>query len=218
MPLVGALLCKNEGGRDLGRVLDRLSLSCDELVVLDDGSTDDSVAIARQHGATVRVREQQGMWGNEAPARAELWNWGVSTCKDGWLLIADCDMLLEGDPRPYTRSEQCNTWNWVLYDLWDSETTFRCDGFWQAHTVPRPWLFRPRAVPLGWYPVWPDRGLHTGHLPKNWPAIPGIAHDLAWGHLAYLTPDRRLAKHHQYLSRRDQLTSFEIAHAESILG
>lgn len=214
--LTAALLCRNEATKDLKLVLNRLAKTCDQVLVLDDGSEDDSVKVAQSCGATVKIRQGPAMWGQEAPARAELWDWGAREARDGWLLIADCDMLLEGDPRPYCRSDWVNTWSFVLYDLWNSPTTYRCDGYWQAHTVPRPWLFCPSRVPVSWVPQWPDRGIHTGHCPMNWPAMGGLAGELAWHHTAYLDKPRRDRKLQQYLAKSAHLSPFELAHARSI--
>ena len=216
--IVTAILAKNEADKDLRDVLIRASEYSDTILLLDDGSTDDTPEIARQLGAKVKHRNNIGMWGNEAPARAELWDWAASEAKDGWVIINDADMLLQGDPRPLAASWSVNTWCWVLYDLW-SDTEYRSDTFWQGHEFPRPWMFRPSIVPMGWTPIWPDRGLHTGHAPLNWPMIAGVCpEDLVnWRHRAYLGDDRRVAKWRAYLSRRDCLTPNEIQHADSIL-
>lgn len=216
--LVSALLVRNEVGRELERVLTNARSFADLVLVLDDGSTDGSPALAKKMGAIVRHRKQPGgMWGNEAPARAELWDWAAEIAgPEGWVLVQDADQLLWGDPRPYCASEAVNTWAFPLYDLWDSETTYRDDGYWQAHLHPRPWLFCPSRVPPGWTPQWPERGIHPGHCPANWPMVAGIAPDLAWGHLAYLTSQRRRDKLTQYRKQFGQMTPFERAHAESI--
>lgn len=214
--LVTALLVRNEADKDLARVLDDAGRYSDQILVLDDCSTDRSRVVAKKHGAIVRTRRQGGMWGNEAPARKELWDWGAMVAGDGWLLICDADQLLLGDPRPYCTSDIVNTWCFVLYDLWGEETRYRCDGYWQAHTLPRPWLFCPSRHPDGWMPQWPARGIHTGHCPVNWPVVAGVAPDLAWLHRAYLTPERRRVKLQQYLRQSDTLTPFELAHAHSI--
>lgn len=218
--IVTAIVARNEAHRDLAAVLDRATQYSDEVLVLDDNSTDDTPQIARRRGAKVKHRKAiQPLWGHEASARAELWAWATAIAKDGWVIITDADMLLEGDPRPLTLSWACNTWSWVLYDLW-SETEFRTDEMWRGHLFPRPWMFRPRLVPPGWVPEWPDRGLHTGHCPVNWPLVgcvvgPEVVH---WRHRAYVTPERRQQKHEQYLRHADQLTDFERRHADSILA
>lgn len=157
------------------------------------------------------------MWGAESPARAELWDLGAKAAGDGWLLIADADMLLEGDPRPFCLTTQHNAWAFVLYDLWNDERYFRCDGFWQGHTVPRPWMFRPKYLRSD-PPIWPERGIHSGHCPINAELQVGIANPdlLSWNHLAYLRYEDRLLKRQKYLQQGHQLTPFERAHAESV--
>ena len=215
--LVTALLVKNEADKYLERVLRRCLEFSDEVVVLDDGSTDDSVATAERLGCTVYRRQDTGMWGNEAPARAELWDYGTAHAGDGWLLIADADMILHGDPRPLTLSKTCTAWAWVLYDCWNEERYYRCDSYWQGHLHPRPWMFRPSA--LRSTPEWPIRGLHTGHAPRNFPAIVGCVtpeSGIYWRHLSFLTPSARLKKVEQYMGQAHQLTPFELAHARSV--
>lgn len=216
MRLVTALLVKDEKDKYLERVLRRCAEFSDEVLVLDDGSTDGSDKLAWRLGCGVKRRQEVGMWGNESPARAELWDWGSRVAGDGWLLICDADMLLMGDPRPLTLTALHNAWSFVLYDLWDDETSYRCDGYWQGHLHPRPWLFKPSA--LTDLPAWNPRGIHVGHCPANFPLAAGIAAPgvLAWGHLAYLTKHDRMVKHGRYLAQSHQLSPFEMAHAESV--
>ena len=216
MRLVTALLVKDEADRYLEPVLRRCHEFSDEVLVLDDGSQDGSVEMARRLGCGVKRRDDTGMWGNEAPARAELWDWGARVAGEGWLLIADADMILYGDPRPLTMTTQCTAWAWPLFDCWNDPRFFRMDGYWQGHLHPRPWLFRPSA--LRETPVWPARGIHTGHMPHNFPlrACPIYDYSVYWMHLAYVRPDDRMKKHRQYLAQAHQLSAFERAHAESV--
>lgn len=217
MRLVTALLVKNEKDKYLERVLRRCLEFSDSVLVLDDGSTDGSDRVAWRLGCQVKQRVETGMWGNESPARAELWDWGSREAGDGWLLICDADMLLQGDPRPLTYTSFYNSWAWTLYDVWDSESTYRKDGFWQGHEHPRTWMFRPVHLECE-TPIWNQRGLHAGHAPLNVKYVTGIAdHDTyRWIHLAYLRKEHRLEKHSRYLSQSHQLSSFEKAHAESV--
>lgn len=52
METVGIVPAYNEAGT-IGSVIDQVSEHVDEVVVVDDGSTDDTAPIAREHGATV---------------------------------------------------------------------------------------------------------------------------------------------------------------------
>lgn len=214
--LVSAILCKNEAAKDLGRVLTNARSFADLVLVLDDGSTDGSVRLAKQHGAVVRHRKRPGAWGNESPARRELWEWAAEVAGDGWVLIQDADQELVGDPSPFCETDLLNTWCLPLYDLWDGETTYRSDGYWQAHKHPRPWLFCPSRHPDGWVAEWPERGIHPGHCPMNFPMVAGMADGLYWKHRAYIDKARRSVKLTQYLEKSSQLTPFEMAHAMSI--
>jgi hypothetical protein len=206
--LVTALLVKNEKDKYLERVLRRCQEFSDDVLVLDDGSTDGSDRLAWGLGCQVKTRAETGMWGNEAPARAELWDWAAREAGDGWVLICDADMILHGDPRPLTRSTQVNSWAWVLYDLWNDERYYRCDSFWQGH-----------PAYLGYdTPTWPTRGIHTGHCPQNSTLVTGICDPstVSFLHMAYLRKEHRLLKSERYLEQAHQLSPFELAHARSV--
>jgi hypothetical protein len=220
MRLVTALLVRNEADRYLKRVLERCAEFSDAILVLDDGSTDGTPELAQECSLVLLKRRQSDdlAWGKETPARKELWERGAKLAGDGWLLICDADMILKGDPRSYTETWECNSWAWPLVDLWDSEQTFRVDGPWSVGpSTPRPWLFRPSAVPDGWSPQWGTAGLHSGHAPPNFPTACGVATELLWYHLAYVKPDHRILKHQAYMSQVGHLSEWQRSHAASIL-
>lgn len=218
--IVAAILARNEAGRDLEAVLANAKSYADTVLLLDDGSTDSTVQMAIAAGAKVKSRQTgpEGMWGNESPARQELWEWACEEAGDGWIIIADADMILVGDPRPLAESWACNAWAWVLYDQW-SDTHYRSDEWWVGHLHPRVWMVNPSRVPEGWRAEWPQRGIHVGHIPHNFPLVacgldPKI---ISWRHLSFSTPERRVAKWKQYMAKSDLLSPVEIAHADSIL-
>ena len=154
--LVSALLVKNEAGRYLTKVLERCSQFSDEILVLDDRSTDNTIDVARAHGCQVRGRSvlKGDAWGNEAPARVELWQWMTEAAKDGWGLVVDADQILHGNPRDLIDTWEVSAWAFVLWDCWDSDTQARVDGPWgYGPQVPRPWLFRP-SVCVNGKPEW----------------------------------------------------------------
>jgi hypothetical protein len=217
--LVSAILAKDEAGEDryLRRVIERCFEFSDDVLVLDDNSTDATRDYAAELGCVVRLRSGMAAWGAEAPARAQLWDAAAELAgPDGWVLICDADMLLEGDPRPLCASWGVTGWAFPLVDLWDTEEQFRVDGPWgHGPRTPRPWLFKPGALTEP--PVWPDRGVHCGHCPVNFPGPIGIAPDLWWKHLGWVRKEHRLRKHTQYLSVAHQLSEFERGHAQTIL-
>jgi GT2 family glycosyltransferase len=63
-PRVSVVVCTHNGGQTLAQCLERvrgLSYPDFEVIVVDDGSTDDSAEIARAHGATLVQTEHRGL-------------------------------------------------------------------------------------------------------------------------------------------------------------
>jgi hypothetical protein len=220
--LFSLILARDEAGPDryLRRVLDRCRSFSDAVLLLDDSSTDHTAEVARKYGAiTQRRKSTTAAWGNEAPARAELWQMVTeyATEPGDWCLVADADMILHGDPRPLMLSRECNAWAWPLLDMW-SETEYRTGGHWVGHLHPRMWMVRVRSQPPDFTPQWPARGLHCGHFPANFNALCGVAPpDVYWLHYSYATAEQRKAKYEAYLRNSHLLSPGEIAHARSIL-
>lgn len=217
--VITAVLAKNEADRYLARVITSCQEFSDEVILLDDRSTDGTPDIARSMGCQVRGRSilKGDAWGNESPARAELWDWAVDVAKDGWILVADADQVLHGDPRSLCETWEANSWAFILLDLW-SPTHHRVDGFWQASRTPRPWLVCPSRFGPNFTPQWNGRGMHVGHIPPNAPLACLVAPPDAyyWLHYSYCTAEQRQAKYEQYMRVADQLTPQEAAHARSI--
>lgn len=59
---------------------------CNEIIIVDSGSTDKTVAICEQHGCTVFFRPFNGF--------GEQKNFGVSKAKNNWILCIDADEIL----------------------------------------------------------------------------------------------------------------------------
>jgi hypothetical protein len=85
--VTGVLIAQNEAAR-IGRALDSLQPFVDELRVLDGGSTDDTVDVARAHGAEVAHRRFD--WDFAAQRNALL-----EQVKTPWVCWLDCDESLE---------------------------------------------------------------------------------------------------------------------------
>jgi tetratricopeptide (TPR) repeat protein len=87
--LSAAIIVKDEADR-LDACLTSLHGLVDEIVVVDTGSTDDSVAVAQQHGAVVATEEWRGDF---AAAR----NRCLDLVTGEWVLYVDADEQVEGD-------------------------------------------------------------------------------------------------------------------------
>ena len=117
LPLSGVVIAKNEADR-IGRCLESMRPVCHEIVVLDSGSSDDTVAVARAAGARVEHQDWLGFSGqkNAAIARATQ-PWLLLLDADEWLAESSADKLREMFASG--RVEQADAWrlprrNWFL--------------------------------------------------------------------------------------------------------
>lgn len=91
LPLSGVVITLNEADR-IRRCLDSLAGVCAERLVVDSGSTDDTVAIARDCGAEVRHQPWLGFAAQKTLA--------TSSARQPWVLLLDADEWLgEGADR-----------------------------------------------------------------------------------------------------------------------
>lgn len=203
--IVAAILARNEADRYLREVLTNVSLLCDDIVLVDDNSTDGTVEMAREFDAKVLALDSiDGWWGKaEAPARAMLWNAAVAEAGlDGWVYVADADHILaevtRQDLHQLARASHVNAWAWPLWDCWDSPVQHRVDGYWVGWAYPRPWMAKAYPAP-DFQPSWSRQGLHVGHFPSNYPFAYGVAPG-GIQHLGYVKAADRAAKAAKYLA------------------
>ena len=168
----------------------------------------------------VVLHDEKGeAWGNELPFRQQLWDMAMEACRSqDWIFILDSDFILTFDPHELTELYS-PTWRLDLYDLW-SPTHYRSDDWWYAHTMPRHWMLRAGNAPMG--PQWdrPNKYIHTGHIPTNYPTRVGIAPSrMAILHLGWYTPEIRQRKYDRYKREGiwDKLSGFQRKHVETVL-
>jgi tetratricopeptide (TPR) repeat protein len=90
-----SMLVRDEAER-LAACLASVADFVDEMVIVDTGSKDDSVAVAKSCGATVHQRPWPGDF---APAR----NQALALCRGDWVLVLDADERLLPEPRQELR-------------------------------------------------------------------------------------------------------------------
>jgi len=88
LPLSCMIRTLNEASR-IGKVLDVVSRLADEIIIVDSGSTDDTVKIAESYGATVI---HQPWLGNGFQKRV-----GEDACRNDWVLDIDADEVLSDE-------------------------------------------------------------------------------------------------------------------------
>ncbi len=95
MPPISATIIAHNEGAQIARVI--RSLSCaDEVIVVDSGSTDDTVEVARSLGARVVNRPWKGF--------AAQKNFATSQARHDWILSLDADEALDEAAQEAVRS------------------------------------------------------------------------------------------------------------------
>lgn len=90
MSLFSGLIITFNEAHNIAACIASLKQVCDDIVVVDSGSQDDTVAIARELGATVIV---QAPFLGDGPQRSL----GLPHCKHSWVINLDADERLEAD-------------------------------------------------------------------------------------------------------------------------
>ena len=107
LPLSGVVITKNEADR-IARCVGSMVALCSEVIVLDSGSTDDTVRIARSLGARVEHLDWQGF--------ALQKNAAIAMARERWVLLLDADEWLEPAAQAEVRAlfaddvEQADVW------------------------------------------------------------------------------------------------------------
>lgn len=92
MNISGLVITFNEA-KNIGKCIDALFKVCDEVIIVDSMSTDNTVAIAESKGAKVVSQSFLG----DGPQRTH----GLQFCKNDWILNLDADELLDADAEKF---------------------------------------------------------------------------------------------------------------------
>lgn len=143
MPPITAILHTCNDAEGLGRALESLR-PCDELLVVDHGSTDATLRVAREYGARIHHAEP-------------------SLSADSYLASALHDWVLYVMPsESLTEGLEASLYEWKLYEPGDVASIPACSAFVREETREGWTEGRPstRLIPKGW-------NLWDGNLPRQ---------------------------------------------------
>lgn len=132
MKLIGFTQIYNEVEKgNLRRCLDSLSKYCDEIVIYDDASTDDSVKVAREYTDLI-IEGEVNEWGKEAEHRQRLLELALSRNPD-WIFWIDADEVIEkageeGKLRELCEKADKDSYAFHEVNLWRSPAYHRLDN------------------------------------------------------------------------------------------
>lgn len=200
--ITAAMQIRNEADRYLQEVLEHLSLYVDEIVIVDDNSTDASLDICKKIEKVVRISElKENMFENEIDLRKHLFE-EVRKTKPDWILFLDADEMLEDralyELRPLIEQDQYDWVGFRLFDFWGCRTHYRDDQYWKAHRYYDPLLIRYIE---GFPEVWREQPVHTGRFPLSYYyGLPGTVSSLRVKHYGWAgDEDERKRKYLRYM-------------------
>lgn len=97
MAISGLIITFNEE-KNIGKCIDALFEVCNEVIVVDSLSSDATVEIAKQKGATVLCQAFLG----DGPQRS----FGLPSCKNDWILNLDADEFLGKDAQEFISNKK----------------------------------------------------------------------------------------------------------------
>ena len=194
------MLVRNEEGRYLREVIEHAATYADDFVIIDDGSTDETVAVCRKAVGSrplTLIENGESRFANEVVVRTQQWGVTMST-KPDWALFLDADEIFEDRIRNQIPTlidqDVADVIGFRLFDMWDPNH-YRHDSLWCSHRFHRPFLVRSRPDFVFRFP---NARQHCGRLPMNVVELPNLLSDVRLKHLGWMRPDDRHAKYERY--------------------
>jgi glycosyltransferase involved in cell wall biosynthesis len=198
--IASAIVC-NESGRYLEPWLQHLLTFCDEVRLLDDGSTDSTHADAEGIGPEVKVLENDGptFFEDESAARNRLLEWTMEGRPD-YVLSIDADEFVGDTERLRALVPNAAP----VYALWMREVWkvdgarvgLRVDGLWGDRRCPVLWQAPARLQGSRWRI--PHRKLACGREPLGVRSQRGFDTDVGIYHFGWTRERDRAARADRY--------------------
>ncbi|WP_205508328.1 glycosyltransferase family 2 protein [Longitalea arenae] len=182
MNSITAVIITHNEARNIQRCLASLQTVADEIIVVDSFSTDDTVAICRQHGAIVK----QQAWLGFGPQK----NLGIQLASHEYILSLDADEALDDELKASIRTAK----NQGLQGMYDFTRLNYYYGKFLRHGVEYP-DYKIRLFPKSKV-RWNDELVHETLL-----LSPGLSQHRLKGHLlhyTYFTIQEHVAKANKY--------------------
>lgn len=194
---------KNEAGRYLFDTLGRLRELGVQTLVCDDGSTDDTVAVAEQFSMVSVVHRPEGIPSflqHEGYFRQWCWSkLAVLGVQPGdWVASVDADEFLTGLPGGIMERDDASDVTALAIkkvEMWgmeDGQYYKRVDGFWGLIEDVRFARWQDRQ------PIFPDRKMGSGCVPMYAMDTVVLAPWINLLHFGYMRPEDRREKHRRY--------------------
>jgi len=215
-----SMIVKNEANRFLKEVLQAAKAYITDAVIIDDGSTDDTVRLCKEILAGIPlylVENRESKFHNEVELRKQQWHETLNT-NPAWIVTLDADEIFENrfahQVKELIQDAAVDAYYFRLYDFWD-ETHYRDDALWCAHHYYRPFLIR--HIPGKTEYHWQETAQHCGRFPREIRDLSYTLSHLRLKHYGWSKAADRIAKYQRYKQLDPQGIFGSSAHYESIL-
>ncbi len=143
--LFGFVKCFNEGKNgNLERCLNHLSAFCNDIVLCDDDSSDNSVKIAKKY--TKHIIQMPNNFKEELSHKQKLLELAASLDPD-WIVSLDPDEIFDrsgeqGGIRSlcqYGEEHEIDSFSFLYYNLWKGKEAYRVDELWNKNWQTKLW-------------------------------------------------------------------------------
>lgn len=216
MNITAVMVVRDEANRFLQSSLEWNSRFVDRILVLDDGSKDASVEIAKQYTPYVYERPAScpSFLENESMFRQYCWDVaGEVVQPEEWYFIIDADEYLVTDNLPLHLEPNMHAVEFKKYEFWECAADgyyYRVDGYWGD-------IRNVRLCRYHRYAHYADRKMGCTSLPQMYQTnISRLDPDAACiVHAGYLVEKDRREKYDRY---RHYSEGHNKSHIESIVG
>lgn len=196
-----SMIVKNEEGRYLERMLQETKKVVDQVVIIDDASTDNTVKICEEILRDIPhkiVVNKTSMFHNEVKLREKQWKETLALNPD-WILFLDADEVLEkqfADIRDgLVNNSDIDLYCFRLFDMWNEEE-YRSDELWNAHERFMPFMLRYQ--PKFKY-KFKNSAQHCGRMPSNVFRLDYANIDVKIKHFGWSREEDRKKKYERYM-------------------
>lgn len=218
--LLATVIGKNEADRYLKEVLDHMSKYVDEIIFLDNGSTDNTINLVKSYPKVVKIIEDDRPFHKQEPELRKKMLDAVAERNPDWVIAIDCDEILEEKAITKLKDLMKNPirndaiYSFAFHHFWGNRTHFRTDGYWNPRSSigPRMFKYSGQEFEFG------KDGLHKGSIPPsvlNNGAI--VFSGLRIIHLGYAAPVDIKAKYDYYTKNDPNPDTIHRSHYESIV-
>lgn len=225
--IIGACVVHNNS-HIFHRALESFNDLCDNLVVIDDGSTD--CLETDRYNVIEKIFKKPFVLGKiektekEIERRSELWNMVCGLGKEGdWIVLLDSDECfrkkdinrLKNLMKLHKNDERINYIGTRLYNMW-SETEYRVDGYWNPKFEMKRRIFKLKEGK--YHPRnFNKETVECGEVPDYVHTLKGVDSICKLLHLGYITESERKRKY-EFHKRVDPEGKFHLSsHIDSII-